>query len=126
MGIVLGSTKILVSYYLHKTITRTKNDIAQIEQQFQERQQIVDADLAVSLFQSKPPMWKYFHGEVPVQLQIVGTYHNFVRFAYMLSNIDELIILRDIEMLYDEGNSAMSMSCHVVIPIQKERFYVEF
>lgn len=57
-----------------------------------------DAGLDFLLFQPNPEKPKQFHAEIPVSIQVNGSYHDFVNFAYKISELNRIVNLKDVRM----------------------------
>ena len=57
-----------------------------------------DAGLDFLLFQPKAEKPKGFYAEIPVSIQVNGGYHDFVKFAYEISELNRIVNIKDIRM----------------------------
>jgi type IV pilus assembly protein PilO len=55
-----------------------------------------EADLDVSLFRPGPPVAKGFYTEVPVQLKVIGMYHNLGTLFERLGKIERIVNVADL------------------------------
>lgn len=54
-----------------------------------------EADLAVALFKPGSPVTKEFYTEIPVQLKVMGTYHNLGLFFERLGRLERIVNVVD-------------------------------
>lgn len=54
-----------------------------------------EADLTVVLFKPGSPVTKEFYAEIPVQLKVMGTYHNLGRFFEQLGRLERIVNVVD-------------------------------
>ena len=57
-----------------------------------------DAGLEFLLFQPKPESPKDFYAEIPVDIQVSGTYHQVAVFFDKVSNLPRIVNIRDVKM----------------------------
>ena len=75
---------------------------------------VIDAGLTISLFRPDRQEQKDFYSEVPVQIEVSGGYHNFATFADVISKMERIVTLRDINMTPQEGGKVLNISCLAV------------
>ncbi len=75
-----------------------------------------DAKLDFLLFQPKPEKPKGFYAEIPVSIQVNGSYHDFVNFAYKISELNRIVNLKDIRMTKTgkAEESTLNITCTAV------------
>jgi type IV pilus assembly protein PilO len=75
-----------------------------------------DAALDFLLFQPKPEKPKGFYAEIPVSIQVAGSYHDFVNFAYKISELNRIVNLKDIRMTKTgkEEEDTLNVTCTAV------------
>ena len=75
-----------------------------------------DAALDFLLFQPKPEKPKGFYAEIPVSIQVTGSYHDFVNFAYKISELNRIVNLKDIRMTKTgkEEEDKLNVTCTAV------------
>jgi len=66
-----------------------------------------DSGLDILVFRQKPEAYREFYAEVPVEMQVRGTYHQVARFFDRVRQLDRIvnvtnIVLRDPEVVGDE------------------------
>ncbi len=57
-----------------------------------------DAGLDFLLFKPNKEKPKGFYAEIPVSIQVNGSYHDFVDFSYKISELNRIVNLKDIRM----------------------------
>lgn len=57
-----------------------------------------EADLDVALFKPGTPVAKEFYTEIPVQLKVMGTYHNLGLFFERLGRLERIVNVADLTM----------------------------
>ena len=76
-----------------------------------------DAGLEFLLFQPKPESAKDFYAEIPVDINVSGTYHQVAVFFDKVANLPRIVNIRDIKMApaskNDTGNE-LTTSCQAV------------
>jgi type IV pilus assembly protein PilO len=76
-----------------------------------------DAGLEFLLFQPKPESAKDFYAEIPVDINVSGTYHEVALFFDKVANLPRIVNIRDIKMSpqskQDESNDLVT-SCQAV------------
>jgi type IV pilus assembly protein PilO len=75
---------------------------------------VIDAGLTISLFRPAGQSPKEIYTEVPVDLQVSGGYHNFARFADVISKMERIVTLRNVNMSPQPGGEILTISCLAV------------
>ena len=77
-----------------------------------------DAGLDFLLFQPKQENVKGFYAEIPVDINVSGTYHQVAVFFDKVSNLPRIVNIRDIKMLpasqKEGGGGILTTSCQAV------------
>lgn len=76
-----------------------------------------DAGLEFMLFQPKPESGKEFYAEIPVDINVSGTYHQVAVFFDKVSNLPRIVNIRNIKMApvsKKEAGNALNTSCQAV------------
>jgi len=76
-----------------------------------------DAGLDFLLFQPKQENAKGFYAEIPVDINVSGTYHQVAVFFDKVSNLPRIVNIRDIKMSpasLKEGSGTLTTSCQAV------------
>ena len=76
-----------------------------------------DAGLEFLLFQPKPESNKEFYAEIPVDINVSGTYHQVAMFFDKVSNLPRIVNIRNIKMApakKEGGDNALNTSCQAV------------
>ncbi len=75
-----------------------------------------DAGLEFLLFQPKPEIPKEFYAEIPVDINISGTYHQVAAFFDKVANLPRIVNVRDIKMTPQtkEGGNVLTTACQAV------------
>jgi len=76
-----------------------------------------DAGLEFLLFQPKPESRKEFYAEIPVDINVSGTYHQVAVFFDKVSNLPRIVNIRDIKMSpakRDSDSSELNTTCQAV------------
>jgi type IV pilus assembly protein PilO len=76
-----------------------------------------DAGLDFLLFQPKQENAKGFYAEIPVDINVSGTYHQVAVFFDKVSNLPRIVNIRDIKMSpasLKEGGGTLTTSCQAV------------
>jgi type IV pilus assembly protein PilO len=73
-----------------------------------------ESGLEVALFKPGTPKPKDFYAEVPVDIKLVGTYHNLLTFFYRVGNLPRIVNISDLKI--DKGKkgtpaSSLSTEC---------------
>lgn len=80
----------------------------------QVNESVIDAGLTISLFRPSEESAREFYSEVPVQIEVSGGYHNFATFADVISKMERIVTLRNINLSPQEGGKVLSISCNAV------------
>jgi type IV pilus assembly protein PilO len=76
-----------------------------------------DAGLEFLLFQPKPESTKDFYAEIPVEINVSGTYHQVAVFFDKVSNLPRIVNIRDIKMAPEgqkESGGNLKTACQAV------------
>jgi type IV pilus assembly protein PilO len=76
-----------------------------------------DAGLEFLLFQPKPEVAKDFYAEIPVDINVSGSYHEVAVFFDKVSNLNRIVNIRDIRMSpisKQEGGNDLTTVCQAV------------
>lgn len=65
-----------------------------------------DAGLEFVLFQPKPESPKDFYAEIPVDINVSGTYHEVAGFFDRVSNLKRIVNIRNVKMSPQSGNDS--------------------
>ncbi len=75
---------------------------------------VLKAGLVISTFQPGGESAKEFYSEVPIQLAVSGGYHNFARFADIISKMERIVTLRNISLSPRGVEGELGISCQAV------------
>ncbi|PIE36179.1 hypothetical protein CSA56_01090 [candidate division KSB3 bacterium] len=75
---------------------------------------VIDAGLLISLFRPAGQNPQEFYSEVPVELQVSGGFHNFAAFADVISKMERIVTLRNVQMSPQEGGKVLNIVCQAV------------
>ena len=75
---------------------------------------VIDAGLTISLFKPSGETPQEFYSEVPVEINVVGGYHNLATFADVISKMERIVTLRDIKIAPDPTKNALNIACTAV------------
>ena len=75
---------------------------------------VLDAGLTISLFRPAGQNPQEFYSEVPVDIQVSGGYHNFAAFADVISKMERIVTLRNVNMSPQAGGEVLNISCQAV------------
>lgn len=78
---------------------------------------VIKSGLMITLFQPAGQTAKDFYIEVPVQIQVSGGYHNYAKFADVISKMERIVTLRNIQLIPAGGPVAgtiLGISCNAV------------
>ena len=75
---------------------------------------VIDAGLAILLFRPSGEAPQEFYSEVPVEINVVGGYHNLATFADVISKMERIVTLRDIRMSPEPIKGALNIACTAV------------
>lgn len=73
-----------------------------------------DAGLEFLLFQPKPEVNKDFYAEIPVDIKVLGNYHNVVSFFDNVSRLYRIVNVENIQMKSGQKNEKLNTSCTAV------------
>jgi type IV pilus assembly protein PilO len=77
-----------------------------------------DAGLEFMLFQPKPESKKEFYAEIPVDINVTGTYHQVAVFYDKVSKLHRIVNIRNIKMVpatkKDDKSNMLNTSCQAV------------
>lgn len=68
-----------------------------------------DAGLSFQLLNWQQEIPKEFYTELPIQIEVAGTYHEFGEFASNVANLPRIVTLHDFEMSSRKGQLVLSM-----------------
>jgi len=76
---------------------------------------VIDAGLMISLFKPSGEIPQEFYSEVPVEINVVGGYHNLATFADVISKMERIVTLREIKISpQSTARDALTISCIAV------------
>ena len=75
---------------------------------------VIGAGLTILLFRPSGEAPQEFYSEVPVEINVVGGYHNLARFADGISKMERIVTLRDIRMSPEPTKGALNIACTAV------------
>jgi type IV pilus assembly protein PilO len=73
-----------------------------------------DAGLHFLLFEPKPEVRKEFYAEIPVAINVTGTYHNLAIFFDKVARLSRIVNVRDITMGQSKDGIVLDASCTAV------------
>ena len=73
-----------------------------------------DAGLHFLLFEPKPEVRKEFYAEIPVAINVKGTYHNLAIFFDKVARLSRIVNVRDITMGQAKDGVVLDASCTAV------------
>ncbi len=75
-----------------------------------------EAGLEFLLFQPKPEVPKDFYAEIPVDINVSGSYHQVAIFFDKVANLPRIVNIRDVKMApqSQKENNALTTSCQAV------------
>ncbi len=73
-----------------------------------------DAGMEFQLFQPKGEVNKQFYAEIPVSINITGSYHNLALFFDRVANLSRIVNIRDIKISGKGKDGALSTTCTAV------------
>jgi type IV pilus assembly protein PilO len=73
-----------------------------------------DAGLHFLLFEPKPEVRKEFYAEIPVAINVIGTYHNLAIFFDKIARLSRIVNVRDITMGQSKDGIVLDASCTAV------------
>lgn len=68
-----------------------------------------DAGLSFKLLNWQQEIPKEFYTELPIQIEVAGTYHEFGEFASKVANLPRIVTLHDFEISSRQGQLLLSM-----------------
>lgn len=68
-----------------------------------------DAGLSFKLLNWQQEIPKEFYTELPIQIEVAGTYHEFGEFASNVANLPRIVTLHDFEISSRQGQLVLSM-----------------
>lgn len=68
-----------------------------------------DAGLSFKLLNWQQEIPKEFYTELPIQVEVSGTYHEFGQFASNVANLPRIVTLHDFEITNNQGDLNLSM-----------------
>ncbi len=75
---------------------------------------VIDAGLAISSFVPQGQVQQEFYSDVPVQLNMSGGYHNLAAFADVISKMERIVTIRNINMSPITPDGQLNISCQAV------------
>jgi type IV pilus assembly protein PilO len=75
---------------------------------------VLRAGLTISSFVPGGESPQDFYFEVPIQLSVSGGYHNFAKFADILSKMERIVTLRNISLSPSGAEGELGISCQAV------------
>jgi type IV pilus assembly protein PilO len=76
---------------------------------------VIQAGLDISSFVPAGQTAKEFYSEVPVRIQVAGGYHNYAKFADVISKMERIVTLRNIILSPGgQGGKLLNISCQAV------------
>ena len=73
-----------------------------------------DAGLEFLLFQPKPEVLKDFYAEIPVSIQVTGSYHQVAIFFDKVSKLSRIVNIKDIDMAPAKEEETLTTACTAV------------
>ena len=73
-----------------------------------------DAGLEIQLFKPKPEVKKDFYAEIPVDIQVSGSYHNVTAFFDNVSRLYRIVNIQNIQIKSGRNKEALATSCTAV------------
>ena len=73
-----------------------------------------DAGLQFLLFEPKPEVRKEFYAEIPVAINVTGTYHNLATFFDKVARLSRIVNVKNIAMGQSKDGMALKASCTAV------------
>ena len=73
-----------------------------------------ESGLSFELFQPRAEVYRDFYAEIPVQIQVHGSYHEVASFFYKVGMLDRVVNIRNVAMgkaQEESGNMAMTTTC---------------
>lgn len=75
---------------------------------------VIKAGLVISSFRPGGESPQEFYSEVPVQIQVSGGYHNYSKFADVISKMERIVTLRNIRLSPMDNSGELNISCAAV------------
>jgi len=75
---------------------------------------VLKAGLMISEFTPSGQTPMEFYSEVPVQIRVSGGYHNFAKFADVISKMERIVTLRNIALSPTNKSGELNISCVAV------------
>lgn len=75
---------------------------------------VLKAGLVISSFTPTGESPREFYFEVPIQIAVSGGYHNFAKFADIISKMERIVTLRNISLSPASPEGDLSISCQAV------------
>lgn len=76
---------------------------------------VIEAGLDISSFVPSGQRAQDFYSEVPVRIQVSGGYHNYAKFADVISKMERIVTLRNISLSPGgQGGKILSINCEAV------------
>ena len=66
------------------------------------------------LFQPQNDVPKEFYAEIPVAIQVDGSYHNVAVFFAKVAQLSRIVNIKNINMVYQKGGRALQTQCKAV------------
>jgi type IV pilus assembly protein PilO len=66
-----------------------------------------ESGLEVALFKPGAQKPKDFYAEVPVDIKLVGTYHNLLNFCYRVGNLPRIVNISDLSIKKSKGDATL-------------------
>jgi len=73
-----------------------------------------DANLHFFLFEPKPEIRKEFYAEIPVAINVAGTYHNLAIFFDKVARLSRIVNVRDMHLDQSKDGLVLSAACTAV------------
>lgn len=73
-----------------------------------------DAGLEFLLFQPKAEVLRDFYAEIPVSINVKGSYHNVATFFDKLSNLARIVNINDLRMVPEQSGGMLTTACTAV------------
>lgn len=73
-----------------------------------------DANLEFLLFSPKKEVPMGFYSEIPVEIKVLGDYHNFVLFCDKVSRLSRIVNIKNVRMIAGEKDTGLITSCTAV------------
>lgn len=73
-----------------------------------------ESGLTFLLFRPRPEVPKEFYSEIPVEMQVEGSYHQVARFFYQVGLLDRIVNVSNVDMgkaTEDKGQIRLTTSC---------------